>query len=204
MRDRTNDAVGGLRESLIGFCHRAYALGLVPGISGNMSCRVPGQERIVVKASGFSLGDVTEAETLLADLDGTILQETSLRPSKELFFHLAIYRQRPDVGAVVHLHPPHTLVFAALHTLPPLLTGAARIFLGDKLVLIPPARSGSKELAQLVGTAFADVKIKAAIMAEHGSITVGADLPEAFYLSQYLEDAARTAFLVRQWQAPQA
>lgn len=202
MRAEVGAAVEGLREQLITLCHRAYTLGLTLGISGNMSCRVPGEPRLLVKATGFSLGDVTPAQTLVTDMDGKIVHDTQLRPSKELFFHLAIYRERPDVSAVVHLHPPYTLAFAALHELPPLHTGASRTFLGDKVALIPPAPSGSKELASLVGRAFADSRIMAAIMAEHGSITVGADLAQAFYLSQYLEDAARTAFLVRQWRTP--
>ncbi len=194
------DAVARHRQRLVEFCRRSYAFGLVPGISGNLSVRVPGQNRVLIKATAYSLGDVTEAEILLVDLDGNVLEQTTARPSKELFFHLAIYRRRPDVGAVVHLHPPYTLVFAATHSLPPYLTGASRAFLGDGLVLIPPAPSGSKELVRLVEEAFADPKVRAAVLAEHGSLTVGADLSQAFYTTQYLEDAARTAVLVKQWR----
>lgn len=60
-----------------------------------------------------------------------------------------------------------------MHALPPLLTGAARTFLGGKLVLMPPALSGSQALADAVGHAFADPAITAAILAEHGTVTVG-------------------------------
>lgn len=186
------------RELLVTLAHRAYALGLVPGISGNLSVRVPERPWIVIKATGKSLGDMTAADTLLLDLDGNVLEdETSLRPSKERFFHVAIYRNRPDVGAVVHLHPPHAVAFAAVHELPPVLTGAARVFLAGKMVLIPPAPSGSRELAAMVGDAFRDPAIQAAVLAEHGTVTVGPDLYFAFYMTQYLEDAARTACLVR-------
>lgn len=186
------------RELLVSLAHRAYALGLVPGISGNLSVRVPGHPWIVIKATGKSLGDMTAGDTLLLDLDGTVLDaETSLQPSKERFFHIAIYRNRPDVGAVVHLHPPHAVAFAAVHELPPMLTGAARAFLAGKTVLIPPAPSGSRELAGMVGDAFRDPAVQAAILAEHGTVTVGPDLHSAFYMTEYLEDAARTACLVR-------
>lgn len=186
------------RELLVTLAHRAYAMGLVPGISGNLSVRVPGQPWIVIKVTGKSLGDMTPADTLLLDLEGNVLEDgTSLRPSKERFFHAAIYRRRPDVGAVVHLHPPHAVAFAAVHALPPILTGAARAFLEGKMALIPPAPSGSRELAEMVGAAFQDPAIMAAILAEHGTITVGPDLYAAFYLTQYLEDTARTACLVR-------
>ncbi len=190
------ETLSGLRQRLVKLAHRAYFLGLVPGISGNLSVRVPGREQIVIKATGLSMGDITVEDTLLLDFAGNVLEQSTRRPSKERYFHLAIYRQRPDAGAVAHLHPPHVLAFAAAHQLPPLLTGASRTFLGGKIALVPPAPSGSRELADLVGQAFADPKIMAAILAEHGTITIGRDLYDAFYLSQYLEDAARTALLV--------
>jgi L-fuculose-phosphate aldolase len=185
-----------LREELVRVAHRAFDLGLTLGISGNLSARIPGTDRIVIKATGLSMGDMTVGDTLLLDLEGDVLEESERRPSKEWRFHLAIYRARSDVGAVAHLHPPYVLAFAALHRLPPLLTGASRTFLGGKLALVRPAPSGSQELAGLVGEAFSDPAIVGAIMAEHGSITAAPDLRHAFYLSQYLEDAARTALLV--------
>jgi L-ribulose-5-phosphate 4-epimerase len=200
--DDMTATVAQLRRTLVTLCHRAYAFNLTPGVSGNMSVRVPERDLVVIKATGYSLGDMTEAETLLVDLEGNVVDESEARPSKEMYFHLAIYRRRPDVGAVVHLHPPYTLVFAATHSLPPYLTGASRAFLGNGLVLIPPAPSGSKELVRLVEEAFANPDVKAAVLAEHGSLTVGADLYQAFYITQYLEDAARTAVLVRQWRGP--
>ncbi len=190
------EAISTLRELLVKLAHRAYFLGLVPAISGNLSVRVPGREQILIKATGLSLGDMTVEDTLLLDFDGNVLQESTRRPSKERHFHLAIYRHRPEVGAIAHLHPPYALAFAATQRLPPLLTGASRAFLGGKIALVAPAPSGSRELANQVGQAFSDPTIMAAILSEHGTITVGRDLYDAFYLSQYLEDAARTAILV--------
>ncbi len=186
-----------LRRRLASLSRRAYRLGLVPGISGNLSCRVPGQDRVLIKATGLCLGQLTEDQIVLIDLDGNLAEPSDLEPSKERFFHLEIYRRRPDVGAVVHLHPPYALAFAALHRLPPLLTGAARTFLQGGLVLVPRAPSGSRELARLVGEAFTPPEVRAAILAEHGTVTVGPDLETALYLTEYLEDACRTAVLVR-------
>ncbi|MCL6499546.1 MAG: class II aldolase/adducin family protein [Firmicutes bacterium] len=186
-----------LRRKLAAVSRRAYRLGLAPGISGNLSCRVPGQDRVLIKATGMSLGQLTARHVLLMDLEGNLVEESELRPSKERFFHLEVYRRRPDVGAVVHLHPPYALVFAAARQLPPLHTGAARTFLGGRLSLVPPAPSGSRELAEAVGEALGSPGMRAAILAEHGTVTVGADLEEALYLSEYLEDACRTALWLR-------
>lgn len=186
-----------LRRKVAAVSRRAYRLGLAPGISGNVSCRVPGQDRVLIKATGLSLGQLTARHVLLLDLEGNVVEESELRPSKERLFHLEVYRRRPDVGAVVHLHPPYALVFAAAGQVPPLYTGAARTFLGGRLSLVPPAPSGSRELAEAVGEALGSPGMRAAILAEHGTVTVGADLEEALYLSEYLEDACRTALWLR-------
>jgi L-fuculose-phosphate aldolase len=186
-----------LRRKVAAVSRRAYRLGLAPGISGNVSCRVPGQDRVLIKATGLSLGQLTRQHVLLMDLEGNVVEPSELRPSKERFFHLEVYRRRPDVGAVVHLHPPYALVFAAAHKLPPLHTGAARTFLGGRMALVPPAPSGSRELAEAVGQALGNPGMRAAILAEHGTVTVGADLDEALYVSEYLEDACRTALWLR-------
>lgn len=186
-----------LRRRVAATCRRAYRLGLTTGISGNVSCRVPGRNWVLIKATGLSLARVTPREVLLLDLDGHLLEASQLQPSKERHFHLEVYRRRPDVSAVVHLHPPYALVFAAAHRLPPLRTGAARAFLEGRMALVPRAPSGSRELADAVGDALASPPMRAAILAEHGTVTVGGDLEEALYLSEYLEDACRTALWLR-------
>ncbi len=186
-----------LRRQVAAISRRAYRMGLAPGISGNVSCRVPGTDLVLIKATGLSLGRLTGRAVLLMDLEGNLVEPSSLQPSKERFFHLEVYRRRPDVGAVVHLHPPYALVFAAAGQLPPLRTGAARAFLGGRMALVPPAPSGSRELAQAVGEALGGEGMRAAILAEHGTVTVGADLHEALYVSEYLEDACRTALWLR-------
>jgi ribulose-5-phosphate 4-epimerase/fuculose-1-phosphate aldolase len=186
-----------LRRQVAAVSRRAARMGLAPGISGNVSCRVPGQDRVLIKATGLPLARLSAREVLLMDLDGNLLEGSELRPSKERHFHLAVYRRRPDVGAVVHLHPPYALVFAAAHRLPPLHTGAARTFLGGRMALVPPAPSGSRELAEAVGGALGAEGMRAAILAEHGTVTVGADLDEALSVTEYLEDACRTALWLR-------
>lgn len=190
-------AVELLRRKVALTCRRAHRLGLTTGISGNVSCRVPGTDRVLIKATGLSLARVTAQDVLLLDLEGNLLEASDRRPSKERHFHLEVYRRRADVGAVVHLHPPYALVFAAAAQLPPLCTGAPRSILGGRMALVPPLPSGSRELAEAVGEALGKAGMRAAILAEHGTVTVGADLDEALYVSEYLEDACRTALWLR-------
>jgi L-fuculose-phosphate aldolase len=193
------NAMQALRERLIGVCREAYALGLTMGTSGNISVRV-GSGKILIKATGASMGNMTEKDTVLVDMDGNIAEETAARPSTEVLFHAAIYGAREGVGAVVHLHPPYTTAFAHLQKLPPLLTATSRAYLKDKMALIPKAPAGSAELASLVENAFRSPNVMAALLADHGNVTVGSDLHSAFYLAQYLEDACRMAVIVQQFK----
>lgn len=194
-----SDILHALRERLIGVCREAYALGLTLGTSGNISVRA-GSGKILIKATGTSMGNMTEKDTVLVDMDGNIAEETIARPSTEVLFHAAIYSVREDVGAVVHLHPPYTTAFAHLQKMPPLLTATSRAYLKDKIALIPKAPAGSAELASLVESAFRSPNVMAALLADHGNVAVGRDLYSAFYLAQYLEDACRMAVIVQQLQ----
>lgn len=194
-----SDILHALRERLIGVCREAYALGLTLGTSGNISVRA-GSGKILIKATGTSMGNMTEKDTVLVDMDGNIAEETTARPSTEVLFHAAIYSVREDVGAVVHLHPPYTTAFAHLQKMPPLLTATSRAYLKDKIALIPKAPAGSAELASLVESAFRSPNVMAALLADHGNVAVGRDLYSAFYLAQYLEDACRMAVIVQQLQ----
>ena len=97
--------IAALRRELVGVSHRAYERGLVAGISGNNSVRVPGRDAALIKVTGACQGDMTEDDTVLVGLDGSVLEE-GRTPSKEVRWHLAIYRANPEVNGIVHVHPP--------------------------------------------------------------------------------------------------
>jgi L-ribulose-5-phosphate 4-epimerase len=193
------DTVRMMREELVAISHRAYEQGLVVGISGNNSVRVPGSDVVLIKATGVNQGDMDTADTVLVDLDGNVL-EAGKQESKEIRWHLAIYRQNPDVGGIVHVHPPYAVAWAVANRTPPLIHTAARGLL-HKIGLIDLAPSGSQELADLVADAFSDRDLRVALMREHGIIAVGPDLRTAYYRAEYLEDTAKVALLAAQVQA---
>lgn len=185
-----------LREELVAISRRGYNRGLVVGVSGNNSVRVPGTDLILIKASGRCQGDMDTADTVLMTLDGDVLDE-GRQPSKEWRWHVGVYRTRPDVGAVVHLHPPHAVAFAVADQVPQLVHTAARGYLrGIESVALLPA--GSQELAHEVTELFRDPELRVALMREHGTIAVGPDLRTAYYRTEYLEDNARVALLAAQ------
>jgi L-ribulose-5-phosphate 4-epimerase len=191
--------LASLREELVAISRRAYERGLVAGISGNNSVRVPGADAALIKTTGACQGDMTAEQTVLVGLDGTVL-ENGKRPSKEVRWHLAIYRSNPDVGAIVHVHPPYATAWAVTNRIPPLIHTAARGLL-KRIGLVDLAPSGSEELAGLVAVAFRDHDLLVALMREHGIIAVGPDLRTAYYRADYLEDTAKVALLAAQIEA---
>ena len=195
----TDDMVRLLREELVTISHRAYEQGLVVGISGNNSVRVPDADAVLIKTTGSNQGDMDTSDTVLVDLEGNVLEEGK-RPSKEVRWHLAIYRQNPEVGGIVHVHPPYAVAWAVANRVPLLVHTAARGVL-QKIALVELAPSGSQELADLIADAFTDRELRVALMREHGIIAVGPDLRTAYYRAEYLEDTAKVALLAAQVQA---
>lgn len=184
-----------LRAEAVRITRLGYERGLTVGVSGNTSLRIPGMEQILIKRSGVSFGDVTAEDFLLVSLNGEVLEGNG-RPSKEINFHLGIYRARPDVGGVFHGHAPHTTAYAVAGKVPPLVTLAGAKGLGE-VPLVGFAPAGSQELAGMVTAAFGDPDVKAAVLERHGSVTVGPDLKNAYHLADLLEDTAKVALLTK-------
>lgn len=197
--DLSGEAVRLARDELVRVSHRAYQRGLVLGVSGNNSIRVGGTDACLIKTTGCNQGDMGAQDTVLVDLEGNVLEEGK-RPSKEVRWHLAIYRQNPAVGGIVHVHPPYATAWAVANRTPPLIHTAARGLL-QKIALVELAPSGSEELARMIAEAFSDEDLRVALMREHGIIAVGPDLREAYYRAEYLEDTAKVALLAAQVQA---
>jgi len=182
-----------LRRELVDVSRLGYERGLVAGLSGNNSLRVPGTDLVLIKATGCCMGDMDTADTVLVTLDGEVL-DPGRAPSKEVRWHLGVYRTRPDAGGIAHFHPPHAVAFAVANRPPPLVHAAARghLRLVRSVDLLP---AGSKELADAVTALYADPELRVALMREHGTIAVGPDLRAAYHRTEYLEDDARVAIL---------
>ena len=183
------------RAQFIAICQRAFALGLQLSTGGNLSLRL-GLDHFLVKPSGLSLVELTEADLVICDGQGKVLQGQR-PPTKEMDSHLALYGLRPRVGAVVHYHAPHATAWAVAGRAPDLPTVHARRILGRLPLLAPPAEGG-QELAGPVRKGFADPGVKAALLAGHGLIAVGANLREAQNLAELVEESARVAWLAAQ------
>lgn len=180
------------RRDFVAACQRAFNLGLQMSTGGNLSLRL-NSGYLLVKPSGLSLCELEPDHLLVCDGEGRVVQGEG-KPTKELRSHLAIYEARPEVGAVVHYHPPHATAYAVSRREIPLLTVHAKRILG-RVPLVEAVGEGSQELAQAVGETFAGPEVKAALLAEHGIIAVGENLRKAQNLAELVEECARVALL---------
>ena len=101
-----------LRRDIVAVCQRLYQRGFIAGTEGNVSA-LEGPDRLWITPSGHHKGLLQPADLLLIDLQGHVLFGNG-RPSSETPMHLALYRCRPDIRAVVHAHPPLATATSAM------------------------------------------------------------------------------------------
>ncbi|MEV1168194.1 class II aldolase/adducin family protein [Nonomuraea sp. NPDC049784] len=169
-----------LREQLCDYGRRAVELGLVIGTSGNLSVREG--ELVAVTPSGVALDRLTPEMCPVVDVEGHLV-EGELQPSSETPMHLAVY-QTTDAQAIVHTHSVFgTVVATTMTELPPVHYNA--LLLGGTVRVAAYATYGTPELAANVRAAMEGKR--AALMANHGGVTIGATLEEAFESTRLLE-----------------
>ena len=139
--------------------------GLTTGTGGNLSVIDRNLGKVAVSPSGIEYSALQPRDVVLTDMDGNIM-DGSCRPSSELGFHLAIYRQRKDVQAVVHTHSPYATTMACLGWEIPAVHYLVG-FSGKKVPLAPYATFGTPELADIVAEHIGEYN--ALLLANHGA-----------------------------------
>ena len=181
------------KKEFLRIARRAVEVGLQTSTGGNISMRCG--NRFLIKGMGHSFYDLKESGISIVNIDGKSLLEIP-KPSKEIHFHLGIYRTREDVYGVVHYHAPFSTAHAVKGITIPLLTVHAKRIL-RKIPITPEAADGSKELADHVMSAFRDREVKAILLAGHGLVAVGTTLSEAQNIAELVEESAKVSLLVR-------
>jgi L-fuculose-phosphate aldolase len=181
------------KRELASFCRLLYGRGLTAGSGGNISLRVS-PEHILLTPSGRNKGMVQAADILVLDLSGGTA-EGSGKASREYPMHRAAYLARRDVRAVVHSHPAFATAFAlAGKNLPEnCLIETAMILHGT--CLAEYAAPGTERLAGKTARCLAECD--AVLLKNHGAVTVGKNLEDAFNKMESLENAAKTILLSR-------
>jgi L-fuculose-phosphate aldolase len=191
---------GELREQLVRFARQMITTGLVRGTSGNISTREPGAAQALVTPSGVDYDTMTPDAVVLVDLQGSPVHP-GFKPSVDTPIHVAIYRARPDVGAVIHTHSPYAAAFSTVgHEIPPLITESAGYVGGAVRMMhyVAPAQTDTgDDVAKGLGGA------RAVLLPNHGVVAVGENLKKAFAAAMAVEESAQVAFIALQLGKPQ-
>jgi L-fuculose-phosphate aldolase len=180
-----------LKKEVAYFMRRLYKQGLTTTSGGNISVKLNDSE-ILITPSQTDKARMKASEIIRLKIDGTY-DNNQFKPSMESGFHLEIYKTRPDIQAIVHAHPVTSTSFAVSHkTINCDLMGESRAILGTP-VFASYALMGTKALANNVADAFKNSNV--VLMENHGIITVGNTLLEAFDRMEVLENCARINIL---------
>lgn len=181
------------KKQLEEICHLLYQRNLVTASDGNVSMRV-GEDRILLTPSGKNKGMVRAEEMIVLDLEGNTLEGAG-KASKEYPMHRIIYRERPDVQAVVHTHPVYATAFAlAGKNLPDNYLIEMPMML-KKTALAPYATPGTAEMADAVKPYLQECD--AVLLKNHGAVTYGKSLTDAFNKMEVMESVAKTILMSR-------
>lgn len=185
-----------LREEICVLGKSMFDRGLTVGSSGNISARTEDGNWLMTPTNAC-LGRLDPARISLVDAKGKTLAGD--KPTKESFLHLSMYSERPDAGAVVHLHSTHCVAVSVLadidpeKPIPPIT--AYYVMKIGKLVLLPYYAPGDMTLANAVREVAG--KHHAILLANHGPIVAGKNLESAVYATEELEETAKLFLLLR-------
>lgn len=176
---------------LANFCHLLYKKGLIAGFDGNFSVKLDNNS-ILITPSGLPKGFLEPDDLIVIDLTG---QKISGRgePSSETAMHLQVYQNRPEIKACCHAHPPYATAFASVGKRLP-----------DNVLPEVLLSLGNIELVEYIPTGVAEEWVKladhikinnAVLLANHGALTLGRDIEEAYLRMETVEHFARIAYL---------
>lgn len=189
------DSEPQLRADIVEIGRRLWVRGYTASNDGNISARLDGGRLLMTPAS-VCKGFMTPEMLVVTDLEGRVLSAAPGRkPSSEMLMHLVAYRHRPDVGAVVHAHPPTATGFAVAGIA---LDRAVLAEVVTTLGSIPLADYGTPSTQELASTVEPFVKAHdALLLANHGALALGKDVFAAYYKMETIEHFAGISLVAR-------
>ena len=185
-------------QHLVDTCHSLYAKGFVAATDGNVSVRT-GNGTVLTTRTSVNKGMITPDDMVEVDMSGNPVpaqgKAPPVRPSTEIGMHLFIYSRRPDIHAIVHAHPPYATGFATAGIAldrciaPEVIVGLGAIPLASYAT--PSTSEVAASLEPLVNTA------DAILLANHGVVTYGKNLSDAYFKMEKVEHTAHVSFVAR-------
>lgn len=173
------------REVMCDICHKMWQLGWVAANDGNLSVRLP-SGNFLATPTGISKSFITPEKLVVIDADGNVLEaENGYRPSSEIKMHLRCYKEREDVGAVLHAHPPTATGYAVAHVPLDRYTMIETVAAIGSIPVTPYGTPSTYEVPDAIAPYLQEHDVL--LLANHGALTVGADAITAYYRMETLE-----------------
>ena len=182
------------KQDIVEVGKRMYNRQFVASNDGNISVRVADNE-LIITPTGVSKGYMEVEDMIKVDLDGNILSGIK-KPSSEIKMHLAVYKNRPDVKAVCHAHPQKATAFAVARQVCKEIALPEVVFSIGSVALSEYATPTTEELPKSIEDIIK--KTDAVLLANHGALTVGSDVFDAYYKMETLEHFAGIILYARQ------
>lgn len=189
-----------LRQEIIRVTRIVTEQGLVCSSDGNISVRLDADHFLMTPAGLYKMGMVTE-DPIVVNWEGEVLKgKPGYRPTSELKMHLEVYRQRPDVNAVLHAHPPYCVALTVADIpFPTTLIPEVLAALGE-VPTAPYARPGTDDLALSIRDLIGDHD--SLLLSHHGSLNASDTLETALIALERMEHAAKVYYLAKTMGVP--
>ncbi len=184
-------SIKNISSILIKFCHLLYKNGLIAGFDGNFSAKLDNNS-ILITPSGLPKGFLEPEDLIVVDFSGDKISGRG-EPSSETAMHIQVYQNRPEIKACCHAHPSYATAFASAGKRLP------NNVLPEVLLSV-----GNMELTEYIPTGVAEEWVKlakyikknnAVLLANHGVLTLGQDIGEAYFRMETVEHFAKIAYL---------
>lgn len=180
--------LNSLKDDIIEHGNIIVSKALSPGTSGNISARF--DDKIIITASGVSNGGLTYDDLVLIDFEGNLVESSSdKKPSSEKMLHVEFYKKRPDINAIIHVHPNFLSSFAAARKALDEPIMAENVYYFGKIPLAEYALPSSKKLVENTAKYFD--KYNAVLMSNHGFIVGDVNFKEAYLKLELAESYAQ-------------
>lgn len=174
-----------IRQELCKYAQKTVQNKLVVGPGGNISARFEG--KMYLSPSGFALDEIQPEQWVEVDIETGHITDKGLRPSSEVLMHLYAYREDPNIGAMVHTHPPYCIAFTLVEKDLPIMFPDQAALVG-KTVYVEYVLPTTDKLADAV---VAKIKHSSILLGNHGLVTTGRNLREAYYRTEVVEESAK-------------
>ena len=174
-----------IREQMCDVCHKMWQLGWVAANDGNVSVKLP-DGNFLATPTGISKSFITPDKLVVIDSEGKVIDGLpGYKPSSEIKMHMRCYRERPDVGAVVHAHPPTATGYAVAGKSMDEYSMIETVIAVGSIPLTPYGTPSTEEVPEAITPYLQEHDVM--LLQNHGALTVGSDLITAYYRMDTLE-----------------